>query len=375
VNGAPDATSPTLPRVTVVMPVRNEADAIVPALRAVLDQRYPAELLEVLVVDGCSDDGTPAVVEREAARHRALGPSPCVRVLTNPGRIVPSAMNVGTREATGTFIVRVDGHCEVQPDHVALCVEALLDTGADNVGGLQVAEGKGPLAGSIAAAVSSPFGVGNSRFHYATEPGWVDTVYLGAYPKAVLEAVGGYDEELVRNQDDELNLRLRQRGGRIWLDPRIRTRYENRASFRSLSRQYRQYGTFKVRVAQKRATVVSGRSLVPAAWVLGTSAGILAALARRRFAPAALVVVPYVVANAAAATVTARRADGDARPHLVAAAFATCHASYGVGTLIGLWRWRHRWAEARGAVPLPPLERRPVRADAAPNPTDPEAQP
>jgi succinoglycan biosynthesis protein ExoA len=341
------------PSVSVLMPVRDEAGAIGTSLGAVLAQDYPADRYEVLVLDGGSTDGTPDVVRGIAAAHAAAGPSPDVRVLDNPGGIVPTGMNIGIAAARGEVVVRVDGHCAVQADHVRRCVDLLASTGADNVGGLQVAEGQGVVSEAIALAVSSRFGVGDARFHYATEPGWVDTVYLGAYPRDVLVRLGGYDEEMVRNQDDELNLRLRQAGGRIWLDPAIRTRYENRATFRRLWRQYHQYGLYKVRVAQKRATLPSVRSLVPAAFVGALGVGIVAV--RKYPVVTALVVVPYAVGNVAAAR---RTAAGAGKPELaptISAAFATVHVAYGSGVIAGFWRWRRTWRDRATRTSLPPV--------------------
>lgn len=323
------------PRVTIIMPIRNEGGFIGRSLGAVLAQDYPAERMEVLVVDGLSDDATRDLIAHTIVAHPGAAP---VTVLDNPGRIVPTGMNIGLRRARGDVIVRVDGHCEIAPDYVRRCVEALQETGADNVGGLQRAVGETPVGEAIALANSSPFGVGGARFHYASEPGWADTVYLGAYRREVFDRVGGFDEELVRNQDDELNFRLIQAGGRIWLDPAIRSTYYSRAALPKLWRQYYQYGLYKVLVIRKRGAVASWRHLVPAAFVLSLALSLLLALVTRRPRLGLLVAGPYAAANLGASLWTGRRAPR-ALP-LLPPAFAAMHVAYGLGFLVGLYRWR-----------------------------------
>lgn len=322
------------PFVTVIMPIRNEAAYIARSLGAVLAQDYPPERMEVLVVDGMSDDGTREVISSLQVRH----PRFAIRILDNPARIVPTALNLGLRHARGEIIIRVDGHCEIAPDYVRRCVEVLQETGADNVGGLQRSIGKTVIGRAIALATSFPFGVGNARFRYSSEPGWVDTVCLGAYRREVFARIGGFDEELVRNQDDEFNFRLTQAGGKIWLDPSIRSIYYSRASLRGLWRQYFQYGLYKVRVIQKRRGIPSWRHLVPAVFVLGLVGSLFLALVTRQPLWALGVAGPYAGANAAASLWTARH-DPRALPFLPLA-FATLHLAYGLGFLWGLWRWR-----------------------------------
>lgn len=324
--------------VTVVMPVRNEADSIRQSLGSVLAQDYPDELIEVLVVDGSSYDGTPDVV-RGLAADSAIN----VQVLDNPKRTVPSAMNIGIERAKGDVVVRVDGHCEISRDYVRRCVEVLQATRADNVGGLQIAVGRGIVGKAIAHAMSSRFGVGGATFHYATTGQWVDTVFLGAYRRDVFARIGGFDEELTRNQDDELNLRLVQAGGRIWLDPEIRSVYFPRESFASLWRQFFDYGVYKIRVMQKRRSVARVSHVVPAIFVLALAAGALLTILFRRPIFLASVVGTYGIANGAA-MLGAVRDEPSVLP-VLPAAYGTMHIAYGLGTLYGLWRWRSLWKE------------------------------
>jgi glycosyltransferase involved in cell wall biosynthesis len=252
--------SETWPFVSVVIPMRNEAGHVAPCLEAVLAQEYPRDHMEVIVVDGESDDDT-ATIARAAAQRDAR-----VRVLSNPGRIVPTAMNIGIRAARGEIISRVDGHTRIAADYVRVGVETLRRTGADNVGGPMRAVGGGLFGDAVATATSSRFGIG-SYFHFGTSERAVDTVYMGMWPRRVFERVGLFDEELVRNQDDELSYRIRKEGGRIVLTPAMRSWYQNRQSIRHLTRQYFQYGLWKIRVLQKHPRQMSWRHFVPPAFV------------------------------------------------------------------------------------------------------------
>ncbi len=326
-----------LPFVTVIMPIRNEGGFIARSLAAVLAQDYPAERLEVLVADGMSTDSTRTVVAELAARH------PNVRLIDNPGKIVPTGLNRALAEAQGAVIVRVDGHTLLAPDYVTECVRALARSGADNVGGKMQAIGAGAVGRAVALATGSPFGVGNARFHYSDQEEWVDTVYLGAWPRQVCLDLGPFDEELVRNQDDEFNYRLRSRGGRILLTPQIRSVYTPRDSLRALARQYYQYGYWKVRVLQKHPRQMSARQFAPPLLV-GALLGLGALAPRLRAARWALagVVGAYLSANGAASLWTAHRHGRQHLP-LLPVVFATLHGGYGLGFLVGLVRFWNHW--------------------------------
>jgi hypothetical protein len=337
------------PLVSVVIPMRNEAATIGTLLDDVLAQDYPGESLEVLVVDGDSSDESARVVAAYATRD------PRVRLLHNPRRIVPSALNIAIRAARGRIICRVDGHTRIAPDYVRIGVETLQRTGADNVGGPMRAVGGGWFGDAVAAATASRFGIG-SYFHYGTEEREVDTVYLGMWPRSVFERIGLFDEELVRNQDDEFNYRLRKAGGRVLLTPAMRSWYQNRQSLTGLLRQYYQYGQWKVRVLQKHPRQMSWRHFVPPAFVaaLGglTALGIVAPWAAT--AARALFAVYGVAVLAAAGRIAARRGIGAWLA--TALAFASIHVAWGTGFLNGLITFAGRW-RAPETVP-PRLESR-----------------
>ena len=227
------------------MPVHNEATQIARTLRAVFAQDYPGDRMEVIVVDGMSTDDTRAIIESFQAEHAN------VRLISNLGKIVPTGLNAGIRQAKGDIIVRLDGHTEVAADYVRQCVTSLLRSGADNVGGKMTAVGTSIIGKVVAIAASTPLGVGGARFHYSNQEEWVDTVYLGAWRRELFCRIGLFDEEQVRNQDDEFNYRLLERGGRILLTPHVKSTYTARSSLRAVAGQYFKYGYWKVRVMQK----------------------------------------------------------------------------------------------------------------------------
>jgi GT2 family glycosyltransferase len=295
--------------------------------------------MEVLVVDGMSTDETAArAAETVRTFRQETLEGPSVEILENPKMSAPAALNIGLLKARGEVIVRVDGHCEIPPDYLERLVELLTDKEAQCVGGALLNVGEDRAAKAIATAVGSKFGVGGAAFRTSTKGEYVDTVAFGAYPREVFDRIGVFDEELIRNQDDEFNFRLTQSGGRIWLEPSLRVSYHSRATIGSLWRQYWQYGLYKILVFKKRRGVPAVRQLVPAAFVASLISAACISLVSRRWTPLAVVVIPYVAATGAA---TAAEAKGDKKllPHLPIA-FWTLHVAYGSGSIWGLWRWR-----------------------------------
>jgi len=237
----------------------------------------------------------------------------------------------------------VDGHTEIAPDYVRQCVTALKNSGADNVGGRMIAVGNTPFGEAVALATSTPFGVGGARFHYSDKEEWVDTVYLGAWPREVFQRIGFFDEELVRDQDDEFNYRLRENGGRILLSPHIKSTYYGRSSVHALWRQYFQYGFWKVRVLQKHPRQMRPRQFVPP---LLASAIIVAFVLALFSGPGrwllAVVVGTYGMANLAASLWVAANKGWQYLVRLPLV-FAILHIGYGTGFLVGLIRFADRW--------------------------------
>lgn len=340
----------TLPFVSLIMPVRNEADFIERSLGAVLAQDYPKSRLEIIIVDGMSTDGTR---EKVLAHVESSGR---LRLISNPGRIVPTGLNLAIAEARGDIIIRVDGHCEIAPDYASRCVQHLQSDDVDCVGGPIETIGETPIARTIALAMSSRFGVGGSTFRTVNDKAMiVDTVAFPAYTRQVLELAGGFDEELVRNQDDEYNYRLRKLGRRILLSPDIRSRYYSRGTVRSLWRQYFQYGYWKVRVLQKHTRQMQPRQFAPGILVSTLSMALLLSpflqVARWSFL---LVAFAYLLANIAA-SVSASRSEGWKQRPLLSLCFATLHFSYGFGFVYGLVRFWNRWGD-NGSRSTPALK-------------------
>jgi succinoglycan biosynthesis protein ExoA len=326
------------PTVSLIMPIRNEADFIEHSLGAVLAQDYPSDRLEVLVVDGMSDDGTRSIVQRMLAGR----PHACL--LDNAQRIVSAAMNIGLAKAQGELIVLVGGHAVIAADYTSQCVHLLRETGADCVGGSIRTVAVTPAADSIALAMESPFGVGGVRFrtsHHKAQ--WVDTLAFGAYRREVFDRIGTFDEELVRNQDDEFNYRLRAAGGRIWLDPRIHSTYYARSTPRALWRQYVQYGFWKVRVFQKVPGSAQLRHWIPPLFVLAVVGGLPLALLAPVLRPIYLAgLALYLLVNLA---VSIRLAAREGWQHLLRlpVTFVILHAAYGLGYWAGLLRFGPPW--------------------------------
>lgn len=332
-------------RVTIVMPVRNEVDFIERSVGAVLAQDWPTDRLEVIVADGMSTDGSLAVLEKMTKAH------PNLRVIDNPAGIVAPGLNRAIASATGEVVIRVDGHCEVASDYVARSVEALERIGLGDgallgVGGPIQTVGGTWVARAIAAAMSSVFGVGGSPFRVGTrEEREVDTVAFPAYPRATLAAVGPFDEELVRNQDDEYNFRLRELGGRVVLCPEIRSVYHGRGTLRSLWRQYFQYGMWKVRVMQKHPRQMQPRQFVPGLFVAAQLGSLVAALVLPVFWIACILVAgTYLVTDLAASIAVAARRGWSMLP-VLPLVFAALHFGYGTGFLWGLVRFAGRWGD------------------------------
>jgi cellulose synthase/poly-beta-1,6-N-acetylglucosamine synthase-like glycosyltransferase len=286
-----------------------------------------------------SEDGTRRLLEEYRGAH------PEVEVFDNPGRIVPTGLNEAIRRARGEVIIRLDVHSEYAPDYIAQCLAVLDETGAQNVGGPARTMAEGYLQAAIATAYHSGFACGGARFHNPGYQGWVDTVTFGCWRKSTLEELGLFDEVLVRNQDDELNLRLVRRGGRIWQSPRIRCWFKPRSSLGALFRQYYQYGFWKVYVIRKHRLPASLRHLVPPLFVAGLLAlpwlAIFSVPARWLLA---LWGGSYLAANAAA-TLLACKSKPAFLP-VMPLVFAAYHFSYGLGFLRGLLALGPRSARA-----------------------------
>jgi succinoglycan biosynthesis protein ExoA len=326
--------------ISIVVACRNEIRHIRGFLDSVLQQNMAEFGWEVIIADGLSEDGTREVLWEYSRRYAQL------RSIDNPGRIVSTGLNSAIRAARGDIIIRMDAHTRYAPDYCLLCVETLEQTGADNVGGPARTHATGKYGRAVAAAYHSRFCTG-ARFHDVSYEGWVDTVAYGCWRKSTLERIGLFDENLVRNQDDELNLRLIRAGGKIWQNPGIMSWYSPRTTLSAISQQYFQYGFWKVAVIRKHKIPGSWRHMVPIAVILANLVLLASvAIAAMSGAPRweiesaslwAAMLACYALANLSASAAAAERDGWDIFPYLPAA-FAAYHFSWGLGFFVGLFR-------------------------------------
>ena len=312
--------------VSVVIPVRNEAASIEATIESIIAQDYEGRI-EIIVADGMSDDGTREILDALAGRYEQL------RYVDSPTGRTPNGLNLAIHASHGDIIVRCDGHAELPRDYVRTAVSVLNETGAVNVGGVQHAVGVGWTQRAIAYAMTSRIGVGDARFHYGGEPGPVDTVYLGVFRRDPLFAAGLFDEELTRNQDYELNIRLRAAGGVVWFDPRLKVVYRPRSSLRGLASQYFHYGAWKRRVVRMHPESTRPRQLVPPLFVIALLASVMLAFTPWRIAALPVPAV-YLLAVGLATGAQLWRAR-DAAVLGMPAAVVTMHVSWGLGFLVG----------------------------------------
>lgn len=317
-----------LPFVSVIAPCRNEVDFIARAVESILSNDYPSDQIELLVIDGMSDDGTRDIVRKMADEDGRI------RMLDNPQKIVPTAMNIGIRAARGDYIVRIDCHTVFSADYISKCIEVSQRTGADNVGGYwtTLPGDDTSVAKAIAAATSCPFGVGNSTFRLKGPEQEVDTVPFGTYRKEVFETVGLYDQRLVRNQDIELNSRIRKSGGRIVISPEIELQYYNRATFRGIWQQSFNNGLWNPYTVWLVAGGLRLRHFIPMVFVLGLlllTAGAFLWWPIKWLLAAYL--APYLSGAAFFATKCASKEK--VSPLLAMWSFIVLHVAYGFGSL------------------------------------------
>jgi glycosyltransferase involved in cell wall biosynthesis len=341
----PDAEPGTV-SVTAVVASRNEIKHIEACVQSLLAQEEPEGGFEVIVVDGMSEDGTRAVLERlETTDHR-------LTVLDNPRRITPAAFNAGIRSARGRYIAFMGAHARYPSDYLVRCMELAERLHTDNVGGPTIAEASSYVQRAIAASHHSPFSVGGASWHSLEYEGRAQTVFGGFYRRDVFDRIGLFDEVLVRDQDAEFNFRLELAGGKIWQSPAVRSWYTPRSSLGALFRQYRQFGYFKVLVMLKHGRTPAVRQYAPAALVAGLlgSAALLVVLEvasilfpGRGLATAALtlgviygsLILCYAVVLLIASVTTAARYGWDLLP-ILPFTFARYHLGYGFGFLHGL---------------------------------------
>ncbi len=323
---------PERPLVSIVIPCLNEERYITALLDSLAAQDYGADGIEVIVADGGSTDRTRELVRDYPSPFRRL------ELVDNPKRITVGGLNAGMDAATGDCWIIIGAHSVVRPDFVRASVEALKRTGAACVGGPIETVGEGTMGKAIAAAMSSPFGVGNAKFRYADTEAEVDTVPFGCYHRRVWEVVGRFDESVDGADEDSYNARVIEAGGRIVLVPEIRSTYYPRRTLKALAYQYWEYGAAKGTLLA-RGRPLQARHFAPSAMVAG---GPLLFLLGNFWKPAKWLLrglaAVYVAGGLLSAGQVARK--NGANPLLTFAAMATMHVSYGAGFIYGAWRER-----------------------------------
>lgn len=316
--------------VSVLMPVYNEENYIGKCIESLLTQDYDQSHVEYLLVDGSSADRTAELIEDYSKKY------PFIKLLHNPNKTVPYAMNIGINAAKGKYIVRLDAHSEYSNDYVSSCVKYLDETGADNVGGPMVAKGKNFVQRAVAASYYSSFALGGGKFHDPEFQGYVDTVYLGAFKRDTLINIGMFDQRFVRNQDDELNYRIIKNGGKVFMTPKIRSVYYPRSTLKSLFSQYFQYGEWKVAVIRKHGKPARLSQLVPMLFVLFNIAG-LATLPIAVCRYVYLIVLGLYCLLDIASSLRNKHAKAFGEKCLLCLIHPIMHISYGLGFIKGIF--------------------------------------
>ena len=264
----PELIGSPLPAISVILPVLNEESHLEGAVLSVLSQDYRGPL-EIILALGPSRDRTNEIATKLASQDNR------VKLIDSPTGKTAAGLNIALAASKSPVVVRVDGHAQIPKNYISLIVEILNKTGAVNVGGVMAAVGTTAFERAVAGAMRSPLGVGASRFHTGGEAGEVDTVYLGAFRREALVAIGGFDERFTRAQDWELNFRLRENGGVIYFDPRLHVTYRPRSSVSALAKQYFEYGRWRRVVSRRHYGTINYRYLAPPFALLGFSASLV----------------------------------------------------------------------------------------------------
>jgi succinoglycan biosynthesis protein ExoA len=331
------------PLVTVAIPCLDEEAYIEACIQSVQAQAWPRDRLEILVADGMSVDATREILGRLAASDARI------RLVDNPARIQAAGLNECIRLARGDVIVRIDVHADYAPDFVQKCVAVLERTGADNVGGAARPKARTFFQRCVAAALLSPLGIGGSKYRKSEEEGFVESVWPGAFDRRVFERVGMFDPNAVTNEDAELNQRILDSGGRVYMSREIVSHYYPRESMRALSRQYFKYGQGRARTLLKHHKLLSIRPALPFLGLVGEA--IVLGVAPWQIGGLSL--MGYALATGAEA-VRVGRGEGLAAIPVVWAIFPVLHASHGAGFAAGLVRYlvRPDWAPSERLSPI-----------------------
>lgn len=319
-------------QVSVVMPLYNEEKYILGCVESMLRQDYPKENMEWLFVDGGSSDRTKQILKSYQEKYPEL-----IKIYDNPHKTVPYAMNIGIENAVGKYIIRLDAHAEYADNYFSKCVQYLDETGADNVGGVMETKSRGVMGTAIAGVVSSKFGVGNSQFRTNGKSGYVDTVPFGAFRREVFENYGGYDVRLTRNQDNELNYRIRKNGGKIYLANDINLSYYCRDSLWGICQMAFGNGKWTILTSKFCPGTMGVRHFIPFVFVLSLILGTVLSVF---FAPVRWLFLAELLLYLLLDVVFSIRDAKKAKYIPLMILFFPCfHISYGIGSVVGLSKW------------------------------------
>ncbi len=318
-------------QIAIIIPCRNEARHITACLDSILGSGYPHSNMQIVVSDGESTDETAEIVARHAQQYNFIS------LIINPLRTVPNALNLAIAATSAPIIVRFDAHSTMEKGYIDYGLEVLAaQPQVGNVGGLFINQYENDTARCIAAAMQSSFGVGNAHFRTAARDGYVDTVPYGIFRREVFAKTGGFDIQLTRNQDDEFNYRLQQAGYKIWLDRRIKVNYMVRGSFAKLSKQYFQYGYWKVFVNRKHGVVTSVRQLIPMLFIAFLLLGLLSSLLINKLLYIYIFILLIYLTTSFLAALQANKWQMSLDVFTIQRVFTTLHISYGLGYWQGI---------------------------------------
>jgi len=324
-----------LPKVTIIVPTRNEVHFIEKCLNSFIVSDYPEHLMEIIIVDGVSEDGTGEIVKRYCERDRRI------ILIKNQKLITPVALNLGVKASKGEYILFSSAHSEMPSDYISRCIKHAIETGADNVGGVMKTEPRVESAVGIAISkvLSSPFGVGGAKFRTGvSRPTEVDTVPFGCYKREVFDKVGYFNERLVRNQDIEFNLRLKRAGGKIILFPDIELTYYARSTYKELWSNNYGNGFWVITGAKFAKIPFSLRHLVPLIFVLSLVLGAALSFVSVLIETFSLLMILMYLVTVIWYSISICMATGKWKSFFASVlAFPILHVSYGVGSLVGLF--------------------------------------
>ena len=317
------------PFVTIILPVKNERQYITSALNSIFNQNYPKNKIELLIADGCSEDGTTEIIKNFQKNHFNI------QLIENFGEIVSEGFNLALSQSIGEYILRIDGHSELPPNYLKNCIELMIKGKTDIVGGCIETLSSGVVGRANSVTQASFFGVGGVKFRNSqqSKAGFVDTLAFGLHKRELFAELGGYDEEMIYNQDDEFNFRVTQAGKKIWMNPILKTKYIARSNYKKLFKQYFNYGLYKVRGFQKRGRIFSIRHLIPSLFLGGLLSSFLIGYLYNYFFPFNILLGTYIITNIIYSIV---KSTSYLMIPFIFISFCVLHISYGTGFIWGL---------------------------------------